>query len=84
MKETMMDDQERAMRMAVEEIRGLRRRNEILEAKVEVMNLFGLTLHTQPAYPTQGMGEDAAWLLQRILDDLETKRNTPSQVLKSI
>lgn len=63
-----MDDQERAMRMAIDTIKDLRRRNEILEAKVEVMNLFAVTLHSHPAYPTQGMGEDAAWLLQCILD----------------
>jgi hypothetical protein len=63
-----VSDAQRAMRMAVEEIRSLRRRNEILEAKVEVMNLFGVVFHTQPTYPTQGMGEDAAWLLEREIE----------------
>lgn len=67
-------DQERAMRMAIDTIQSLRRRNEILEAKVEVMNLFGLTLQTAPAYPTQGMGEDSAWLLQRCLDNVELRK----------
>jgi len=66
-----MDDQERAMRMALEQLQTLRRRNEILEAKVEVMNLFAVTLHSTPAYPTQGMGEDAAWLLQKELDKIK-------------
>jgi hypothetical protein len=70
-KEKMMDDQERAMRMALEQLQTLRRRNEILEAKVEVMNLFAVTLHSTPAYPTQGMGEDAAWLLQKELDKIK-------------
>lgn len=70
-----MDEQERVMRMAVETIQSLRRRNEILEAKVDVMNLFAVTLHSSPAYPTEGMGEDAAWLLQKQLDKIEADRN---------
>lgn len=66
-----MTEQERAMRMAIDTIRDLRRENEILQAQVDVMELFGLAMRTSPAYRTQGMGEDAAWLLQQELEKME-------------
>ena len=65
------------MRAAAEEIRSLRRRNEILEAKVEVMNLFAVTLHSSPAYPSVGMGEDAAWLLDKEIAHIEQSKVKP-------
>lgn len=58
------------LELAREEILSLRRRNEILSAKVEVMELFALALNTRPAYPTQGMGEDAVYYLQKKLDEI--------------
>lgn len=76
-----MKESERAMRAALEEIRSLRRRNEILEAKVEVMNLFAVTLHSSPAYPSQGMGEDAAWLLQKEIDRLEEEKAAEPKIM---
>lgn len=48
------------------EIRRLRRQNEILNAKVEVMDLFACVLHTNPAQHTGGvMGVDIAWQMDK-------------------
>lgn len=52
---------------ATEEIESLRRRNEILGAKVEVMEFFGVVLNTSPAYRSVGMGEDIVWKIQQRL-----------------
>lgn len=53
------------MNSAAHEIRDLRRRNEVLTAKVEVMDLFACVLHTKAASRSEGMTEDVAWLLDR-------------------
>ena len=66
-----MTELERALRMARDEITRLRRENEILHAKVEVMDLFACVLHTTPARNSQGMAEDAAWLLGKQIDAIE-------------
>ncbi len=52
------------MAEAKHEIENLRRRNEILSAKVEVMYSFMQVLHSSPAQRTnQGMCVDVAWKL---------------------
>lgn len=55
---------------AAAEIRELRRRNEVLAAKVEVMDLFALVLKTTPNYPREGAGVDVAWELERLAGDM--------------
>lgn len=55
---------------AREEILSLRRRNELLEAKVEMIDLFACVLHSQPARQSQGAGLDLAWALQKKIDEL--------------
>ena len=52
------------------EILHLRRRNEVLAAKVEMIDLFACVLHTRPAVPVEGMGEDIAWKLQVKIDEI--------------
>ncbi len=70
-----MTDQERAMRMAIDQLREIRHANEILRARVETMDLLGVfVLATPPQRGSQGMGEDAAWLLQRELDQMEKQK----------
>jgi hypothetical protein len=61
---------------AIEEIRSLRRQNEILRAKVEVMDLFALTLNTTPNYRSTGMAPDIAWELQHEIDKLDKQPPT--------
>ena len=55
---------------AREEILSLRRTNEVLAAKVEMIDLFACVLHTQPAVHNQGMAEDVAWELQEKIDEI--------------
>lgn len=65
------------MGRAIDEINTLRHRNEILEAKVQTMDLFALVLRTEPKYPSQGYGEDIAWKMQRYLDNAKTRPEKP-------
>ena len=62
------------MKDLLEEARGeivhLRRRNEILSAKVEMIDLFACILNTRPWAPAEGMGEDVAWKLQKKINEL--------------
>lgn len=53
------------------EILELRRRNEILAAKVETMELFATVFRTQPNYGSQGMSVDVAWQLAKQIQALE-------------
>lgn len=59
------------LRDAAREIRDLRRRNEILSAKVETMELFACVLHTQPAHRPEGATVDIAWKLESAAEELE-------------
>lgn len=53
---------------ALQEILSLRRANEILGAKVEVVNIFAAAL-LGPSRP-QGAGIDVAWSLRKKIDEL--------------
>lgn len=55
---------------ACDEIRQLRRQNEILSAKVEVMELFGLVFRTQPNYGERGMTEDIVWKMEQTIEQI--------------
>lgn len=66
-----MDPLKELLTSAVHEIQGLRRRNEILNAKVEVMELFACVLHTTPAQHSQSMSPDVAWALQKKIDEID-------------
>lgn len=60
---------------AKHEISQLRRQNEILSAKVEVMNLFATVLHTQPAYPGgQCMSVDIKHSIEQLIANLQTEQ----------
>lgn len=65
-----MDDAtKRLLLEAKEEIISLRRRNEILGAKVDMIDLFACVLHTRPAGQAMGMSEDVAWKIERAITD---------------
>ena len=59
------------------EIRVLRRSNEIMAAKLEMINLFERVLYAEPPkQQSQGASPDIAWMLDRAYDELakeETK-----------
>lgn len=57
------------LQQSKEEIKTLRGQNEILFAKVEVMEFFKLVFHTSPNYPSQGMSEDVVWKIEKYLRD---------------
>lgn len=63
--------QKELMLRASEEIRMLRRRNELLEAKVGTMELFATVLNTRPWAPSQGYGEDIVWRIEKALQEAE-------------
>ena len=54
---------------AREEILSLRRRNELLQAQVDVVTIFGAAL--LGPRPSQGMSIDVAWALQKEIDRLD-------------
>ncbi len=57
---------------AKQEIQSLRRRNEILSARVDTMDLFERILYSSPAQPNAScMGEDLVWKIQQKLDEAE-------------
>jgi len=58
---------------AQHEILGLRRRNEVLQAKVDTMDLFALVLRTSPSYQSVGMGEDVAWLIDKEIQEIDRR-----------
>jgi len=61
------------LRDAAAEIRALRRHNEILEAKVGVMELFACVLHTTPAQRHEGAAVDIAWELDERATKVEAE-----------
>ena len=59
------------LKEAQREITQLRRRNEILSAKVEVMDSFMCVLHTKPAEHLQGMSPDVVFQMEKHISKLE-------------
>lgn len=64
---------------AQSEILSLRRRNEVLQAKVDTMDLFALVLRTQPAFQSVGMGEDVAWLIDKEVQEIDRREAAKPQ-----
>ncbi len=60
---------------AREEIVTLRRRNEILEAQVGVVEIFAAALGFKRN--ERGKAVDIAWLLQRRIDEMNTPKVAP-------
>ena len=56
---------------ARDEINRLRRTNEILEAKVEMIDLFACVLNTKAAHRPNGATEDVVWHLDNAIDTLD-------------
>lgn len=55
---------------AANEIKMLRRSNEILGAKVEVMELFGMALRASPGNGLNCMSEDIVWRLEQRAEEI--------------
>jgi hypothetical protein len=69
-----MEELERGARLACDELQHLRRRNEILEAKVSTMELLGEMLFARPRSISQGMGEDPVWIIMKALQPKEDNK----------
>ncbi len=63
--------------LAREEIVGLRRRNEILQAKVDTMDLFHLVLRTSPTHQSIGASEDVVYHLNYLIEEADRERVAP-------
>lgn len=55
---------------AMHEIQALRRHNEVLAAKVEMIDLFACVLHSKPPETRHGYADDVAWKMQKEIDKL--------------
>jgi hypothetical protein len=69
-----MTDIIETLECGAEEIRALRRRNEILQAKVDMIDLFAAVLFAKPPEQTVGYGEDVAWRMSKLADHLRSER----------
>jgi len=66
-----LEDQKQLLRDAHAEIQSLRRANEILGAKVEVMESFMCVLHSRPAERNTACAPDVAWALQKRIAQID-------------
>lgn len=74
-----MEDDKQLLQRAREEILNLRRRNEVLEAKVDAMEMFAMVLRTEIRYPSHGAAIDVAWELQKRIEDFEAKKEPANE-----
>lgn len=65
----------RLLNEAISEIYRLRRENEILTAKVEVIELFACALQAHPVRREQGMTVDVTWKLQKKVRELSEQED---------
>ncbi len=61
------------------EILRLRRENEILCAKVDMIELFANVLNTEPARRVQGAAPDVAWALQKEINEIDAAQKAEEQ-----
>lgn len=54
-----------------DEIVDLRRRNEVLQAQVDVMNIFDRAIRAQFSQGSISYGEDLAWRIENRLREIE-------------
>lgn len=66
------------LREAAREIRSLRQRNEILSAKVEVIETIGLIARGCTGHQNHPMGVDVAWRLDQQVAELEAAEKAAS------
>lgn len=67
------------LHQAIYEIRELRRQNEVLRAKVDTMELLSQFLHANVSHASIGMGEDIAWRMEKLLQQITDEENLPKK-----
>lgn len=68
-----MDDFKPLAAEAAQEIRRLRRENELLGAKVQMIEFLESVLHTKLAMHSVAVAEDIAWKIERALADSQAE-----------
>lgn len=63
-----MEDELIMLREAANEIRSLRRQNELMSARLDVFDSMMAVLHTPIATKSQGMSPDLVWKIEKYLD----------------
>lgn len=62
-----MDQSNDLLKSAALEIKQLRTQNNLMAARLEVFDKMMLLLHTAPNYPSQVMGEDLVWKIDKYI-----------------
>jgi hypothetical protein len=77
----LVNDTKEALRRGAAEIDRLRRENELLAAKAQALDtLSGIVALAAPRV-SQGFAPDAAWIMRRVLADIEDAENGPDAAL---
>lgn len=63
-----MPEEIRLLANAAEEIRSLRRENELMRARLEMFDAINCILHTQAASRSQGMSPDLVWEIEKFIE----------------
>jgi hypothetical protein len=63
-----MEEELQMLREAANEIRSLRRQNELMSARLDVFDSMMAVLHTPIATKSQGMSPDLVWKIEKYLD----------------
>lgn len=63
-----MKDELQMLREAANEIKNLRRHNELMSARLEVFDSMMAVLHTPIATKSQGVSPDLVWEIEKYLD----------------
>lgn len=63
-----MEDELLMLREAANEIKNLRRQNELMSARLDVFDSMMAVLHTPIATKSQGMSPDLVWKIEKYLD----------------
>lgn len=64
-----MKTENEMLQAAANEIKSLRRQNQMMAARLEVFDNCMLLLKTRPDYPSQGMSPDLVWSIETHLEN---------------
>ena len=70
-----MSQEQQMLQEAANEIKSLRRQNELMAARLEVFDKCMMLLHTSPAYQSQRMSPDLVWQIEKHLVEQKSEQN---------
>lgn len=62
-----MPEEIELLKQAASEIKSLRRKNELMEARLDMFDTINMMLHSQPATRSVGMSEDLVWTIEKFI-----------------